>query len=55
MKTPRAEKDIFTLDQLTDFFVEEVSKWSEEQKRECREHLNWSLLYDKKIRWDVIH
>jgi hypothetical protein len=49
------EENIMTLDQLFKDLIKEIKKMSEEEKRDCREHLNWSLLYDKKIDWEVIH
>jgi hypothetical protein len=49
------DKKSYTLEQLTDMVCEEMKTWTEEQKRECREHLDWSLLYDKKIDWKWVN
>jgi hypothetical protein len=38
-----------TLDQLAEEILKQIEKLTPEEKRECREHLRWSL-YDSKLR-----
>ena len=49
------DKKIYTLDQLTDQIVAELRAMTEEERRAIRENMNWELLYDRKIKWDVIN
>jgi hypothetical protein len=48
-------KTAMTLDQLTDQMVAEIRALTEDERRILRESMRWDLLYDRKIKWDVIH
>jgi hypothetical protein len=43
-----------TLDQMTEELLKLIEKLTPEEKRECREHLRWSL-YDSKLRKNFVH
>jgi hypothetical protein len=53
--TGQAENDIYTLDQLTELLLLELRALKEDERRIIREKMRWDLLYDRKIKWDVIH
>lgn len=54
-RSKETEKTVCTLDQLTDFVVAKLQTMAEDERRAIRENMNWELLYDRKIRWDVIN
>ena len=43
-----------SLDEEFEEIIKAIKKMSEEEKRECREHLRWSLC-DSKLRKDVVN
>jgi hypothetical protein len=41
--------------QFTRMACRSFAKLSAEEKRQARERIRWTLLYDSKISWGVIH
>jgi hypothetical protein len=48
-------KMIVTDVQFTRMACRSFAKLSSEEKRQARERIRWTLLYDSKVNWGVIH